>query len=527
MTAVGRGDDEGRGMPAVGRGDAEPRGTPPVELCDVFRLHRTGDGDAAALQGVSLTVAAGEHVCVLGPSGAGKSTLLRVIAGLEPPSTGIVRVLGQDIGRLSPRARARLRRRSIGMLDQRADHSLPPDLPVGDGVVLGLALRGAGRAERRARARTLLDAVSLGDRAGARPGELSGGERQRLALCSALAHRPALLLADEPTGELDDESAAAVRALIVALARAEGTTVVVVSHDPAMAATADRAVRLRDGRIGEERRHGIDELVVGRGGWVRLPGPLRAAAGIDRRATARLAGASIRLRAARPPAAPAPGRTSAAAPARAVAAAPAVALAPVRLECVALAKSYGRRRVIADLSVAFAPGRLTVVSGRSGSGKSTLLRVLAGLELADAGAVLIDGVSVAGCEAEERALTRRAAIGFLAQDVRLAGFLSAVENVALAQALRGSDESARRPRAVAALAGLGLADRAGQRVSRLSAGERQRVALARALVAAGGILLVDEPTSRLDEAASPRSPTPCVRRRPTGRRSSARRTSRC
>ncbi len=468
--------------------------TPAIELRDVFRVHRTAQGDAAALQGASLTVEAGEHVCILGPSGAGKSTLLRVIAGLEAPSAGLVRVFGRDVGRLSARAAGGLRREAIGFLDQRADHNLAPALPVGEGIVLALGLRGVGRSARRARARALLEAVSLADRAGSLPAECSGGERQRLALCAALAHRPRLLLADEPTGELDAASAAAVRTLIAELTRAEGATVVVVSHDPAMAAVADRAVHLRDGRIGGERRGRAEALVVDRRGWVRLPPALLAAAGIGERASAHLGPGEIALRAAGPPpaaadAAPAPELQPEAAPRTAS-----------RVECRALTKAYGARRVIAALSTVFPPGRLTVVTGRSGSGKTTLLRLLAGIEEPDDGEVSLDGRSLAGLDTEARAALRRAQIGFLAQDVHLPPFLTARENVELARAVR------RRPGAgdpvEGALARLGLAERAGQRVSRLSAGERQRVALARALVGAGGLLLADEPTSRLDEAAA-------------------------
>ncbi len=193
-----------------------------VELRDVFCVHRTNEGDAAALQGASLALRRGELVCVLGPSGAGKSTLLRVIAGLQVPSAGVVRVLDLDIGRLSARARARVRHRSIGFLGQHAEALLSPDLPIAEAVGLPLALRGAGSQDRHDRVTELLDACGLADRSGARAHELSGGERQRVALCAALAHRPALLLADEPTGELDAASAAQVRALIAELARAEG-----------------------------------------------------------------------------------------------------------------------------------------------------------------------------------------------------------------------------------------------------------------------------------------------------------------
>src|SRR5215467_11865764 len=184
-----------------------------VELRDVFCVHRTNEGDAAALQGMNLELTRGEVLCVLGPSGAGKSTLLRVVAGTQLPSAGIARVLGRDIGRMPAGSRSRLRNELMGFLGQHTETALSPDLCMRDAVGLPLALRGASARERRARV------AALADRAGALPRELSGGERQRFALCAALAHRPALLLAYEPTGELDDASADVTRALIVELAR--------------------------------------------------------------------------------------------------------------------------------------------------------------------------------------------------------------------------------------------------------------------------------------------------------------------
>src|SRR5262249_55592635 len=158
-----------------------------VALRDVFCVHRTNEGDAAALQGATLSVRRGESVCVLGPSGAGKTTLLRVIAGLQTPSAGAVRVLGRDIGRASARTRARIRHESIGLLGQHSGSSLSPDLALRDCVALPLALRAAGRGVRRRRAEELLDAAGLLHQAGAPPDVLSGGERQRAALCMAIA----------------------------------------------------------------------------------------------------------------------------------------------------------------------------------------------------------------------------------------------------------------------------------------------------------------------------------------------------
>ena len=241
-----------------------------VELRDVFCVHRTNEGDAAARVETNLELGRGEVLCVLGPNGAGRSTLLRVVARLQPPSAGVVRVVGRDIGRMPARTRSRIRHELMGFLGQHTDTALSPDLRMRDAVALPLALRGVPRRERRRRVDELFEATALADRADVRPAELSGGERQRFALCAALAHRPALLLADEPTGELDDASADAIRALIVELARTYGTSVILVTHDPATAGLGDRTLRIRDGRIVSDRRRGEKALVVD-DGWLRLP----------------------------------------------------------------------------------------------------------------------------------------------------------------------------------------------------------------------------------------------------------------
>jgi ABC-type lipoprotein export system ATPase subunit len=479
--------------------------TPIVELRDVFCVHRTNEGDAAALQGADLHLAPGEVLCVLGPSGAGKSTLLRVIAGLQTPSAGMANVLGRDIGRMPQRARARFRNERLGFLAQHAETALSPDLRAQDAVTLPLALRGvAGRARKR-RAAELLDAVGLTDRCGALPAELSGGERQRVALCAAVAHHPALLLADEPTGELDRSSAAAVRALITEVARAQGASVVLVSHDAETADAADRAVVIRDGRIVEERRRGEVAAVVGRDGWVRLGSGLRAQAGIAGHARIDAAPGGLRVTPAHAetwPISPeeqvAPGATSA--PPRPVG----VDWLPARVELRGLTRGFGRgdrrRQVIDGLTHSFAPGVLTAVTGPSGTGKTTLLRLVAGLDRSDSGLLAIDGEPLAPQDDEALATLRRRRIGYLPQAPAAVGFLSATENIVLALRVRGQPADQAAARAAMALNRVGLSGRARQRVQRLSAGETQRVALARALAAAGGLLLVDEPTSRLDHA---------------------------
>ena len=209
---------------------------------------------------------------VLGPSGAGKSTLLRVLAGLERLTAGTARVLGTDLGLLDDAGAAAFRAAHVGLLDQHYARSLSPDLTCRHTVALQLQLLGAPPAESLAAADALLERVGLGARAGDRPDTLSGGEQQRVAVCAAVAHRPGLLLADEPAGELDAANAEVVYRLLGELVRDADATALIVSHDAAAATIADRLVYIRDGRIVEEARPGFRRaLVISRKGWARLP----------------------------------------------------------------------------------------------------------------------------------------------------------------------------------------------------------------------------------------------------------------
>jgi ABC-type lipoprotein export system ATPase subunit len=470
-----------------------------VELCDVFCVHRTNEGDAAALAGTNLELARGEVLGVLGPSGAGKSTLLRVVAGIQPPSAGAVRVLGRDIGRMSAGSRARLRHQLMGFLGQDTETALSPDLRVRDAITLPLVLRGVPRRERRMRVDELLEATALAGRADALPRELSGGERQRFALCAALAHRPALLLADEPTGELDEASADGTRALIIELARTNGTSVILVTHDPATAEVADRTLRIRDGRIVGDRRGGQEALVID-GGWLRLPSDVLTQAGIGRRARVRPTPDGVIVTRADSDSGLAGSVGSAAASARPQ---PPVPWVPVQVGLRSVARTYGHgpasRDVLGGLTHDFAPGRMTAITGRSGAGKTTLLKLVAGLDRPSSGQVILDGKSLGDRNGEQLAILRRERIGYLPQEPVPIGFLSAEENTVLVLRIRGWDADAAAERAARALTRTGLADRARQRVHRLSAGEAQRLALARALASARGLLIIDEPTSRQDE----------------------------
>jgi ABC-type lipoprotein export system ATPase subunit len=471
---------------------------PAVALRDVFCVHRTSAGDAAALQGLNLRVPAGERLCILGPSGAGKTTLLRVIAGLQEPSAGSVLVFGRDPGRLPARERARLRHESVGFLDQHAETVLSPDLTVAQTIALPLALRGVSRRDRHARVTELLNATGLADRAASLPASLSGGERQRVALCAALAHRPRLLLADEPTAELDRSSARSISELIGWLAQDNKTTVILVSHDAELADHAQRVVRIRDGRVVAEGIGGRGPLVVDRGGWVQLPAELLDQAGIDGAAHAEPIPGGLLLTPARAVVHP-----DVRAPSAPVAGLPTASGDPAMIELrgVSCERGHGRSRraVLKDFTACFAPGELTAVTGRSGSGKTTLLELVAGLRSPDSGELVLDGRVLTGLGREALATVRRQRIGYLPQEPAPIGFLSARENLTLALRVRGQADWSTAATVDAILTQLGLEDRADQRVERLSAGEAQRVALARAVACARGLLIVDEPTSRLDE----------------------------
>jgi len=356
------------------------------------------------------------------------------------------------------------------------------------------------RRERRRRVDELFEAAALADRAGARPGELSGGERQRFALCAALAHRPALLLADEPTGELDDASADAIRALIVELTRTNGTSVILVTHDPATAEVADRTLAIRDGRIVGDRRGGQDALVINEG-WLRLPSDLLTQAGIGRRARVRKTPDGVIVtRADSDSGPPGPARPAGSAGAKTQQPPP---WGPVQVGLCSVARTYGRgptrRDVLGGLTHDFTPGRMTAITGRSGAGKTTLLKLVAGLDRPSSGQVRLDGHPLGDRNNEQLASLRRERIGYLSQEPAPIGFLSAEENAVLVLRIRGWDADAAAERAASALTRASLADRARQRVHRLSAGEAQRLALVRALASARGLLIVDEPTSRQDE----------------------------
>jgi len=223
---------------------------PVLELEDVVKEY-PGSPPVRALDGVSLSIDAGELVALVGPSGSGKSTLLNVVGALDQPTSGTVRVDGRDVGVLSDAALSAVRGRSIGFVFQHF-HLLDGQTAL-DNVATGLLYRGIPAGERRERAAAALDRVGLGHRTEHRPRALSGGERQRVAIARAIVGEPAIVLADEPTGNLDTRTGAEVLDRLQQL-HDEGATIIVITHDPGIAGRLPRCVSIRDGRVTDDER---------------------------------------------------------------------------------------------------------------------------------------------------------------------------------------------------------------------------------------------------------------------------------
>ncbi len=231
-----------------------------LETRDLKKTYGSGEAQVSALRGVSIQIDSGEFVAIMGPSGSGKSTLLTLLGGVETPSSGQVLVEGVDIASLSDDDRTKLRRRRLGFIFQ--SFNLLPNLSAIENVTLPLELDGMSQRDSVARARQVLEQVELDHRRDHRPAQLSGGEQQRVAIARALAIRPALLLADEPTGNLDTRQAGRVIELLENLVAAHGQTIVMVTHDRAVAEVAKRLITIRDGKVETDgpTENGIPEL---------------------------------------------------------------------------------------------------------------------------------------------------------------------------------------------------------------------------------------------------------------------------
>ncbi len=495
----------------------------PFVIChNLVKIYKVADLEVVALHGLDLKVRKGEMMALVGASGSGKSTLLNIIGGLDSPNAGEVRVGDHELLSMDNRERARYKREVVGFLWQQPERNLLPYLSALENIEMPMMLADKTSAKiKRRRALELLDVLGLADRSQFRPDQLSGGEQQRIALAVALANNPSLLLADEPTGQLDSNGARQVFEALRQLNQTFSTTIVIVTHDPQIAARVDRIIGIRDGRTSTEiRRTGHktdgspqdDEWVIlDRSGRLQLPQVYVDSLRMRERVKVRLeddhvsvwpdggnlgfsSEAADSLRQWRPDLRFELSEDFA------------QHTSKQNSEYAVDANQLGRTfqsgvetiHALRNVNLAISPGVMALIKGRSGSGKTTLLNLIGGLDNATEGTIFVEGENLVQMSPESRIAFRRRKIGFIFQTFGLLPFFSARENVEVPLRLMHTPAFERRARTNEALNLVGLMDRSEHRVHELSGGEQQRVAIARALVGRPNLILADEPTGQLD-----------------------------
>ncbi len=410
-----------------------------------------------AVDGVSFTFTEQQFVTIMGPSGSGKSTLLYVLGGLDRATGGELQVDGVDVMRLSERQEHQFRRLKLGIVFQ--SFHLLPNLTALENVMLPMQLAGGPfKARMRERASELLVEVGISeDMHSKKPGRLSGGQQQRVAIARALANDPKVILADEPTGDLDSRASKRIIELLKKLSM-RGKTVIVVTHDRSIAKVADVRLEMQDGKIRPMPKYVSPAESVRRTAATAKP--------LEER--------------------------------------------EVTVVAEGLSKYFADRgrvlKAVDEANFSFTEQQFVTITGPSGSGKSTLLYILSGMDKATKGEVQVDGVDVKRLSGRKETRFRRQKIGFVFQSFHLLPHLTALENVMLPmQLLRGKSQAEMRERARTLLFQVGINEnRLNYKPERLSGGQQQRVAIARALANDPKVILADEPTGDLDSLSSKR-----------------------
>lgn len=495
----------------------------PFVVCNnLVKIYKVADLEVVALQGLDLQVHQGEVIALVGASGSGKSTLLNIIGGLDSPNAGDIRVGDHDLLSMDNRHRERYKCDVVGFLWQRPDRNLLPYLSAMENVEMPMMLADKTSAKmKRARALKLLEILGLSDRCHFRPGQLAGGEQQRVALAVALANNPPLLLADEPTGQLDSKGASQVFEALRQLNQAFNTTIVIVTHDPQVAARVDRIVGIRDGRTSTEIRRSRNHkdgspqddewVILDKTGRLQLPQVYVDSLLMRGRVKVRLEEDHVSVW-------PAKDNISLSTD----------SMQPLRQwrpdTVIDLSENFVKQssseevkyavninrlwrtfksgaediHAVKNVKLAIPSSMTAVIKGRSGSGKTTLLNLIGGLDKPTRGTIVVDGENLDRMSSEEKIEFRRRKVGFIFQTFGLMPFLSARENVEAPLRLVGTPSAERGARTNEVLNLVGLMDRAEHRTHELSGGEQQRVAIARALVGQPNLILADEPTGQLD-----------------------------
>jgi ABC-type lipoprotein export system ATPase subunit len=450
---------------------------PVVMFDDVFVLYQ----NVVALRGLSLALHRGERVVVRGPSGSGKSTLVNVVTGQVQPTAGVLAfsvneraVLGED-----------LRRRGLlSVVTQGSGRELIPEISCARNIAITTELTGVSRAQAAEHARKVLAQFDILHLANRMPTDISGGEAQRVALAAALSASPSIIVADEPTGELDRASADQVYALLSAQVEATGAALLLVSHDERAEAIADRVLTIRDGRLERVRERGstVSAFAIDPRGWMRLPEHERSLVGMTDRAVVSLADddrSVLRVASAGMASATGLGAETVHA-ARRIAGGVVITGTDVSVVIDGVV-------ALAPVSLEVRQGDFTVIAGPSGSGKTTLLSVLGGLRTPSSGSsVRVNDISTV----------------FAAQVAGFADDATVRDNVLLSSALRNDDVN--ESVLMDLLRALGIEALVDRPVRTLSGGERQRTGVARALLCSARLMLIDEPTSQLDEVSAKR-----------------------